>query len=100
MSWWSLPLLLAALPQTLFVLQYGIPQLGAGQWWRDPIGRALFIKAAALAIVLDLFVLWVVFPESWISTAMLVGYWLVFLGVLYQFVALNRSRRHERGRWL
>ena len=99
MNWWStLPLLLASVPQTVFVLLYSVRPFGAGDWWRDRVGRALFIKAAALAIVLDLFTAWVLFRGDWIRVPLIVGYWLVCAGVFYQCAALIRSRRHDRGR--
>ena len=105
--WLAAPLLLAAIPQTLFVLQYAIRPFGAGQWWRDRVGRALFIKGAALAVVLDMFLIRTVIdrpsfsfaaPATGYALTATVAYWLVFVGVTYQYLALVRSRRHPVGR--
>lgn len=106
-EFWSLaPLLMAALPQTAFVLLYGVPWLGAGEWWSDRVGRALFLKAASLAVVLDLLLAHVLSlgivgfsfaaPMGGFTIAETVGYWTVFGAVVYQLAALVIERAHER----
>ncbi|GAW54755.1 putative phage holin [Nocardioides sp. PD653] len=104
--WPIAPLLLAALPQTLFAVQYAVRPFGAGQWWRDRVGRALFNKATALAIVLDLLTMHVfsagwpqwsfAAPEGGFAIAETIGYWYVFAAVVYQYGALVRQRHEDR----
>lgn len=104
--WTTAPLLLAAVPQTAFVLIYALRPLGAGQWWRDRVGRALFHKGMALAIVLDLFLAYVLTtgvravsfaaPSGWFEVCETVGYWYVCGAVIYQCAALVRARLEER----
>jgi len=106
--WTLVPLLLAAPVQTAFVLLYSIKPFGAGEWWKDFVGRALFIKAAALAYVLDASA-WTVFSiyhrggfsgisfdistyradYSWL---LVIGYWLMLVAVVYQFMSLIKQR--------
>lgn len=100
--WPIAPLLLAAIPQTVFVAAYTLPVLGAGHWWADSVGRALAIKSASLAVVLDILALRVLDrgwpswsfapPTGWLAIAQTVGYWLVLLGVCYQAAVLLRQR--------
>lgn len=89
-------LVLAAVPQTLFVLYYGLPCLGGGAWWRDRVGRALFVKAASLAVLLDLFALWLLLPGYWFEVAATICYFGILAACTYQFVALIRERRESR----
>ena len=106
--WTLAPLLLAAAPQTVFVLVYALRPLGAGEWWRDRVGRALCVKSTALALVLDLLAARVLShgwpgwtfaaPEDALATAETAGYWLVLVGVTYQLGVLLRQRLEERGR--
>jgi len=105
--WRDLPVALAAIPQTMFVLLYALPALGAGQWWRDYIGRALFLKALTLGLLIDVATLGMVgrllrhrpvvwgWPSESIGAATTVGYWLVAAAIIYQLVALIRERRHS-----
>ena len=104
--WLLLPLMLSALPQTAFVLLYGIPWLGAGEWWRDFVGRALFFKSLTLALLLDVLtarllylmtqaasvdVKWVP-PEGSFDRLFVVLYWAIFASICYQLWALVRQR--------
>lgn len=112
-EFWRLsPLLLSAIGQTIFLAFYGLPALGAGKWWKDPVGRAIFIKSSTLALLLDSIVL--SFISKWIDGEwsgisfhitkydgnldylILVGYWAVCFGVYYQMVALIRQRLRVR----
>lgn len=103
--WPIAPLMAASVPQTLFVLQYAVRPFGAAQWWLDRVGRALFLKATALAIVLDLLTVHVLTLEPQVSFAAprggfeiaeTIGYWIVLVGVCYQYGALLRQRCEDR----
>ena len=104
--WTLAPLLAAAVPQTVFVLLYALPPLGAGEWWADRVGRALCVKSTALALVLDLLAARVLChgwpgwsfeaPVDALAAAETAGYWLVLVGVVYQLVVLLRQRLEER----
>lgn len=109
--WRDLPVAFAAIPQTLFLLLYSLPMFGAGPWWRDFTGRALFLKALTLALLLDTATLGYVagllagaelvygWPaDNAIDAAIVVLYWLVAAAITYQFAALVRSRIHARRR--
>lgn len=108
--WRDLPVLLAAAPQTAFLLIYSLPSLGAGQWWRDFTGRALFLKALTLALLIDFAALGTVgqllrgqpirygWPEHGINACVVIGYWLVMAAIVYQLVALLVVRRRARRR--
>lgn len=108
--WEDVPIVLSALGQTAFVLIYGVPALGAGEWWRDFVGRALFVKSLALALLLDVLVVRLVVrmvegdvditwslgdPWDRVSVFFL---WLVCGAILYQLAALLRERRSRRRR--
>jgi hypothetical protein len=83
--------IIAAVPQTLFVALYGF----ASPWWRSQTGRAIFTKAFSMALLLDL---------------SLVNYWwgpinvdasnaviaLVAVGCWLQFVALAAEKLRGR----
>lgn len=110
--WLTLPFLLAALPQTVFVIVFATPRFGAGQWWRDPVGKALFLKSLTLAAVFDVLaarVIYVItqsdnvvivtsFPEAGIERTFGFLYWAVFAAVVYQLAVLIRQRRAARVR--
>lgn len=106
--WTQIPIILAAPAQVLFVLLYSIRRFGAGEWWKDFVGRALFIKSASLAY---LFV-----AADWTSASIyrrggysgisfdvhsyrqdyawliVIGYWLVTFAVYYQLISLIKQR--------
>lgn len=106
--WTNVPIILCAPAQLLFVLLYSLRAFGAGEWWKDFVGRALFIKSVALAYV---FV-----ASTWTITSVyldglysgisfdvtdyrahwawliVIGYWLVLFAVYYQLFALIKQR--------
>lgn len=110
--WVLLPLVLAAPPQVVFVLLYGLPWLGAGQWWRDDVGRALFFKSATFALVLSTLAVRITHnvatspyvqiswgaPDRWVDWLGAVLYWLAFFAICYQLKVLVRRRVRERVR--
>lgn len=106
--WTTVPILMAAPAQTLFVLLYGVRRFGAGEWWKDFVGRALFVKSVSLAFVLDAatwstYSVWhrggftgVSFDVdsyradySWL---LVIGYWLVAFAVYFQLASLIKQR--------
>lgn len=107
--WVVLPLLLATLPQLTFVVLYGSPLFGAGEWWREDVGRALFFKSATFAAVLvaiavriihrlatsDVTVDWSAPSEwqDWLGSAL---YWLALAAICYQLWVLAKRRLRER----
>ena len=107
--WVLAPLLIAAVPQSAFVLLYGVPLLGAGRWWRDEVGRALFFKSATFAAVMitlsvrtthrlvtsDVDFDWST-PKEWQDWFGAVLYWLVLFAICYQLWILVKSRLRER----
>ena len=48
----AFPIILAAIFQVIFVIIYASPWFGARGWWAHPIGRTIFIKALAMAVLL------------------------------------------------
>lgn len=108
--WVTLPLVLSAVPQSAFVLLYGLPCLGAGEWWRDPVGRALFFKSLTLAALLDTVAARIIyqaveaedvvvvtaFPTAGIDRFGALLYWGIFAAIVYQLVVLIRQRLHDR----
>lgn len=110
--WRYAPVILCAPAQTAFVLIYSIRGFGAGKWWRDYIGRALFIKS----VTLDLLIVsaTIAYAYNWANgvytsitfdtdrywkdweSLVIIGYWLVLFGVYYQLYALIRQRLSSR----
>lgn len=105
--WKLLPLLLAAPTQLGFTLVYSLPFLGAGEWWRDFVGRALFVKAASLSFVLTAITIntaltamsgvpvdydfnWTDLPIY--QKTLYVGYWGISIATFYQFVSIMKLR--------
>lgn len=76
---------LAAPPQTLFVLVYGLWM----PWWRTQTGRAIFTKSLALALLLNLSLLSVAigpYPGHQVVEVCVIG--LVAVGAWLQLLAL------------
>lgn len=107
--WLLLPLMLSAFPQTAFVLLYGMPVFGAGEWWRDYVGRALFFKALTLGLLLDVLAVRLLYlmataadvqvrvspPAAAIDLLFSVLYWGIFAAICYQLWALIRERSNH-----
>lgn len=84
-----LALVVSAVAQTAFIFVYG-----ARPWWRHRVGRALFTKSLSLLIVLWLSIVntFLIYPaQQRVSTLAL---WLIAAAIVYQLVALLRTRRH------
>lgn len=104
--WRLLPLILIAPAQTAFVIIYASRRLGAGDWWAENVGRALFFKSATLAALVD--IICVFFAYNWYTGVytgvdwtyadnfvfgmIVTGYWLVAAAVYYQLWALVKNR--------
>lgn len=82
---WALVLVwIAAVPQTTFVLIYGL----TNHWWLSWIGRALFTKAFGLALLLDMSLISYYHPtllDPW-ETNLIIG--VVAIGTNLQLFAL------------
>lgn len=104
--WRLLPLILIAPAQTAFVIIYASRRLGAGDWWAESVGRALFFKSATLAALVNIIVCvlalnwynglytginWT-YAESPIFGVLVTGYWLIAWAVYYQLWALIKNR--------
>lgn len=90
MGWETLALIalwVATVGQVGFVVVYG-----AGPWWRDFVGRALFFKSASLALVLAVTLLnwYVTYPGQLAVGAVLMC--VVAAAIVYQFGALLWQR--------
>lgn len=105
--WIILPILLAVPAQTYFLILYSVRSLGAGVWWKDSVGRALFLKSCAITFaglailheaIYDVDHGSVVSFSGDLSIPDLVittGYWAVCVAVYYQMIVLIRLRREE-----
>jgi hypothetical protein len=89
MFWARAAVVAMAVGQTAFVLLYG-----TAPWWRDFVGRALFAKSLALAVLVDAAVVALFLPvPAWFAVAV---YWLVAAGIWWQLGALVRQRLSRR----
>jgi hypothetical protein len=83
-------LLVGAVAQTTFILIYG-----TRKWYLVRVGRAIFFKSAALALVLDLSVVNTFVPpyghQEQVSAVSIVA---ITVTILYQLVALLLSPRN------
>ena len=106
--WRNLPIVASAIPQTLFALIYSLPMLGAGEWWRTFVGRALFFKSLTLAALVDFVTLaivtravrgatwnWSVTEYTIEDRVVITGYWAVLATIIYQLWALIQERRRS-----
>lgn len=86
--WWM------AVPTTLYAFWYGV----SAPWWRKWIGRASFISAAALALMVDLTLIFRVWPPSGPVLALIVVVIFFSIGFakLVLFVALVRAQIRQR----
>jgi hypothetical protein len=87
---WALVLVwVAAVPQTIFVLLYGL----TNHWWLSWIGRALFTKAFGLALLLDMSLLGYYYKGLLDQTESNFVIGLVALGACMQLFALLLDKR-------
>lgn len=89
--------LLAAVPATAFPIVYGITARRV--WWRVPAGRALMVSTVALALLLDMALVFYLAPVSdstrlGINVAVVgliaVGAWLKFGALVHE---LHQGRK-------
>lgn len=102
--WRELPLFISFPAQVAFLLIYALPALGAGMWWKDFVGRALFFKSLSLAFVLAISafrnVVEIVnhphisfaWDQPFSELIITIGFWLVALAIIYQLVAIIKLR--------
>ena len=77
------------IPANYFPVFYTV----AFRWWGGHLGRALFIKALGLAIVLDVVLLVKFFGgEAWADELRFVAYALVCFGMYYQSIVMTQIR--------
>lgn len=81
----------AAIVQTTFVLVYA-----TRPWWRAFTGRALFVKSAALMLLVDLGVLNRFADYSGKRSLEDAVWLLVLLGMVWQLIALAHGPRIDR----
>ena len=121
-TWRVLPITLSVPFQLAFVMLYSMPRFGAGEWWRDFTGRALFYKSAALLVLLVLSTIsitllvlsggatlvWDISSDSTyrqlpnpygivlavIDLIAAVFYWVLLFTIMYQLGALFHERRY------
>lgn len=78
-----------AIPQSVFVILYGT----RSPWWRDTLGRALFVKSTGLAFSLDLVALFYWLGNyAWRPYVTLAGFSLITVGVWWQLIVFWRIR--------
>lgn len=104
--WREFPIFISFPAQLAFVLIYALPMFGAGMWWKDFVGRALFVKSLALAFVLGIAFgrnsLEILnnpnisfkspFDQIPIEILVTAGFWLVMLSIIYQLIAIIKLR--------
>lgn len=92
--WRTAGIVAAGLGQTLFVLLYlTFP------WWRNFLGRALFGKAVAFALLVDVAVAGRIWDWPGENTYFVVLYWVLTIGIWWQLIAFLRVRlagNHDR----
>ena len=84
---------LMALPATYFPIFYTL----AFRWWQGHLGRALFIKAFGLMLLIDVTVLFQIFGEQkWGEEIQFVVFAVVLVGLTYQSVVMTMIRFKAR----
>lgn len=85
--WRTAGIVFAAVGQTAFVLLYiTFP------WWRTFLGKSLFFKAFAFALLVDVAVAGRVWDWPNEDVYFVVLYWLLGLGIWAQFIAFLRVK--------
>jgi hypothetical protein len=91
--WYQLALWSVAIPATFFPFLY----TAWFKWWESTLGRALFIKSTALAVIVDITLLgavWGLF-YPWLTISLLYG---LAAAVVYQQYAMLRVKMSDRRR--
>lgn len=106
--WNILPILVAIPAQTMFLLIFSLKLLGAGEWWKVPIGRALFAKSVAITLVgvtlvVDFFYkisegsqLSFDYEPSLSSLLLISAFWVAAATIYYQLYVLLKTRKSEK----
>jgi hypothetical protein len=88
-QWGTYVLIAMFLPANYFPIFYTI----AFRWWGGHLGRALFLKALGLAIVLDTALFVKFFGDAaWAEEIRFVAYALVLIGMFYQSFVMTSIR--------
>lgn len=89
--WYQVALWFVAIPATIFPILY----TSWFKWWESTLGRALFIKSTALAVIIDLTLMgavWGLF-YPWLTITLLYG---LSAAVIYQQYAMLRVKMSNR----
>lgn len=89
--WRSAGIIFTAIGQTAFVALYL-----AWPWWQYFLGRALFFKALALCLLVDVAVLGRLIDWRYEDATFVALYWTVGVGAWLQFIAFLRVRLQNR----
>jgi ABC-type sugar transport system permease subunit len=89
--WRTVTIIIAALGQTMFVLLYM-----TFPWWEEFLGRALFFKACALGLLVDVAVAGRIWDWTYEDETFVVLYAILATGIIAQFVAFLRVRLQGR----
>jgi hypothetical protein len=85
--WRTAGIIFTAVGQTAFVLLYLF-----WPWWKNFLGRALFFKALALAVLVDVAVIGRMVDWRYEDATFVVLYWVMGFGVWFQFTSFLRVR--------
>jgi hypothetical protein len=89
--WRTAGIIFAAIGQTLFtVLYFTFP------WYANFLGRALFFKAVAFMTLVDVAVAGRIWDWPYEDNIFVLLYWVLGLGIWYQFIAFLRVRLNNR----
>lgn len=89
--WRTVNITIAALGQSLFVVLYS-----TFPWWRNFLGKALFFKASAFALLVDVAVAGRIWDWPHEDETFVILYGLLGLGIWVQLIAFLRVRLEGR----
>lgn len=89
--WRTAGIIFTAVGQTAFVLLYLF-----WPWWKNFLGRALFFKATALMLLVDVAVIGRMVDWRYEDATFVGLYWLLGIGVWTQFLTFLRVRLQHR----
>ena len=103
-----MPILVAIPAQTMFLLIFSLKLFGAGEWWKVPVGRAIFAKSIAITLVGVLLVIDFFYKVHEGSTfsfgydlsitgfLLVSAFWVAAATIYYQLFVLLKTRKTER----
>ena len=106
--WNILPILLGVPAQIVFTILFSVRMFGAGDWWRDPVGRALFIKSLSIALVAVMLLFEFFYRVdhgaqlsfgwnlSIVDIMLSSAYWTAAIAVYYQLIVLIKIRQEDK----